>query len=70
MMAWAASQSPNPEAVYEEVNQMHLLKRIGKPDEVAALILFLCSDEAGFITGQAFRIDGGLGIVLAGSKQE
>ena len=70
MMAWAASQSPNPEAVYEEVNNMHLLKRIGTPDEVAALILFLCSDEAGFITGQAFRIDGGLGIVLAGSKQE
>jgi len=70
MMAWAAQQSPDPAAVYREVNEMHLMKRIGSPDEVAGLILFLCSDESGFTTGQAFRIDGGLGIVLAGSKQE
>ncbi|MGA7304239.1 MAG: glucose 1-dehydrogenase [Rhodothermales bacterium] len=70
MMAWAAQQSPDPAAVYREVNEMHLSNRIASPDEVAALILFLCSDEAGFMTGQPYRIDGGLGIVLAGSKQE
>jgi NAD(P)-dependent dehydrogenase (short-subunit alcohol dehydrogenase family) len=48
---------------------MHLLKRIGTPEEVAALIEFLCSDNASFITGQAIRIDGGLGIKVEGSKK-
>lgn len=35
------------------------LGRLGKPEEVAALFAFLSSDEAGFITGQSFVIDGG-----------
>jgi NAD(P)-dependent dehydrogenase (short-subunit alcohol dehydrogenase family) len=34
--------------------------RMGKAEEVAALALYLCSDEAAFITGQAFPIDGGV----------
>jgi NAD(P)-dependent dehydrogenase (short-subunit alcohol dehydrogenase family) len=33
--------------------------RMGEPKEVAALALFLCSDEAGFITGTDYPIDGG-----------
>lgn len=36
------------------------LNRFGAPAEVAALALFLCSDEASYITGQCFGIDGGL----------
>jgi len=35
------------------------LRTLGKPDDVAALFAFLASDEAGFITGQYFVIDGG-----------
>jgi len=35
------------------------LQRLGKPEDVAALFAFLASDEAAFITGQAFVIDGG-----------
>jgi NAD(P)-dependent dehydrogenase (short-subunit alcohol dehydrogenase family) len=70
MMAWAASQSPDPEAVYREVNEMHLPNRIASPDEIADLILYACSDRAGFMTGQPIRIDGGLGIILAGSKKD
>lgn len=37
----------------------HLLGRTGNPEEVASAVLFLCSDEAGFITGTDIRVDGG-----------
>ena len=37
----------------------HLLKRTGDPSEVAAAVLFLCSDEASFITGTDIAVDGG-----------
>ena len=38
------------------------LKRMGKSDEVAALVSFLASEQAGYITGEVIRIDGGLAI--------
>ncbi len=37
----------------------HLLGRVGNPEEVASAVLFLCSDEASFITGTDIRVDGG-----------
>jgi 3-oxoacyl-[acyl-carrier protein] reductase len=36
------------------------LGRVGKPEEVGAAVLFLCSDEASFITGQVLRVNGGM----------
>ncbi len=36
------------------------LKRLGRPEDVARLALFLASEEADFITGQAIAVDGGL----------
>ncbi len=38
---------------------LHLLNRIGQPEEIARTALFLCSDDASFITGQAIVVDGG-----------
>jgi 3-oxoacyl-[acyl-carrier protein] reductase len=40
-------------------NPTNALKRIGTPQEIADVVLFLCSDAARFITGQAINVDGG-----------
>jgi NAD(P)-dependent dehydrogenase (short-subunit alcohol dehydrogenase family) len=65
-----ASRSPDPAAVLKECEDMHLMKRVADPLEIAEFVCYLASDKASFITGQAFRIDGGLGIMIQGSKQD
>ncbi|PJJ08547.1 NAD(P)-dependent dehydrogenase (short-subunit alcohol dehydrogenase family) [Flavobacterium sp. 1] len=51
---------PGKEAeIFEKLSKSQPIGRMGKPDEVAALALYLCSDEAGFITGSDYPIDGG-----------
>ena len=51
---------PGKEAeIFEKLSKSQPIGRMGKPDEVAALALFLCSDEAGFISGCDYPIDGG-----------
>jgi NAD(P)-dependent dehydrogenase (short-subunit alcohol dehydrogenase family) len=70
MLQAAIRESPNPEEVFRECEEMHLLKKVGDPAEVGEFIAFLASDSASFMTGQAFRIDGGLGIAIGGSKRK
>lgn len=70
MLRDSIALSPDPEKVMQECIDIHLSKRIGKPEEVAELVAFLCNDKAAFINGQAIRIDGGLGITIAGSKRD
>jgi len=45
--------------IFEKLSKSQPIGRMGQPDEVAALALYLCSDEAGFITGTDYPIDGG-----------
>lgn len=49
----------DPEAAYREMASTQAIGRMGKPEEIAAAVLFLASDEAAFITGTALEIDGG-----------
>jgi 3-oxoacyl-[acyl-carrier protein] reductase len=50
----------NDPVVSGKVLEVVPLKRFGEASEVAALTAFLCSEEAGYITGQVFAIDGGM----------
>jgi 2-keto-3-deoxy-L-fuconate dehydrogenase len=48
------------EEMLRQLSEYQPLGRMGTPEEVACLALYLCSDEASFITGQAYPIDGGV----------
>jgi NAD(P)-dependent dehydrogenase (short-subunit alcohol dehydrogenase family) len=50
---------PDPEAAFKEMSSSQAIGRMGRPDEIAAAVLYLASDEAAFITGTALLIDGG-----------
>ena len=49
----------NPKAAWEGLYKMHPLGRIGEPDDVGKLAVYLASDDAGFMTGQVIVLDGG-----------
>jgi NAD(P)-dependent dehydrogenase (short-subunit alcohol dehydrogenase family) len=52
---------PGREAeMFQQLSEYQPLGRMAQPEEVAALALYLCSDEASFITGQCYPIDGGV----------
>jgi NAD(P)-dependent dehydrogenase (short-subunit alcohol dehydrogenase family) len=53
------------EKFLEHSKSTHPLGRVGKPEEVAELIMFLASDKAGWITGATYEIDGGRGQTCA-----
>ena len=50
----------NPASAVEEARQATLLKRLGSPEDIASLALFLASDASSWITSTAIRIDGGI----------
>lgn len=47
------------EKIRQELNARQPIGRLGKPEEIAHLALYLCSDEAAFVNGAIFNIDGG-----------
>jgi NAD(P)-dependent dehydrogenase (short-subunit alcohol dehydrogenase family) len=54
---------PDPEAERERVGRLHPMERIARPDEIAAAIAFLASDECGFMTGVSLMVDGGRSVL-------
>ena len=49
----------DPARAYQEMSSTQALGRMGRPEEIAAAVLYLARDEAAFVTGSAFMIDGG-----------
>jgi NAD(P)-dependent dehydrogenase (short-subunit alcohol dehydrogenase family) len=54
---------PDPKKAYEEMASTQLLKRMGRPEEIAAAALYLAADESAFVTGSCLLIDGGMSTV-------
>ncbi len=53
------AEYPDPDAAYREMASTQAIGRMGKPEEVAAAVLYLASDEGAFVTGTALELDGG-----------
>ncbi|MED5382213.1 MAG: SDR family oxidoreductase [Verrucomicrobiota bacterium] len=55
----AKNYPDNQAEMFKKLSEYQPIGRMGKPEEVAAAAVFLCSDEASFITGAPFPVDGG-----------
>ncbi|MBA4353293.1 MAG: short-chain dehydrogenase [Novosphingobium sp.] len=56
------AQSADPKALYQSFVDVHPVGRLGKPEEIAAIAVYLASDASAFATGAEFRVDGGASI--------
>jgi NAD(P)-dependent dehydrogenase (short-subunit alcohol dehydrogenase family) len=54
-------------SLLQEIGELHALGRIARPEEIAKVIVFLCSDDASFITGGVYLVDGGMTALVAGN---
>lgn len=60
-LIWDSAKAfENPASAVEDAAKATLMKRLGQPEDIANLVLFLASEEASWITGTAMNIDGGI----------
>ena len=60
MVDAAFDMAGDPEAAIRDALDRHAMRRLGKPEDIAKLALWLASDESDFATGQCYTLDGGL----------
>lgn len=66
----AFQQSADPEKARRETIDIHLVGRMGTAEEIGEFVAFVAGEKGSFITGQALRIDGGIGLKVAGSVND
>lgn len=66
---WLLRQS-DPKGVERALLKTQPLGRFGRPEEIAALVAFLCSEDATFITGSSVAVDGGISCLKVGPRAE
>ena len=59
LTAAVISKSPNPNSVRAERIAVHPIGRLGQPEDIAGLAVYLASDESSWVTGSVFSVDGG-----------
>ena len=59
LTAAVISKAPDPAAVRQERTAVHPIGRLGQPEDMAGLAVYLASDESSWVTGAAFPVDGG-----------
>ena len=69
MLQSTIAAAADPTGLTEELNELHPLGRIGRPEEIAEVISFLCSNRASFVTGSVIVVDGGLTTNVGGSPE-
>jgi NAD(P)-dependent dehydrogenase (short-subunit alcohol dehydrogenase family) len=67
MVRWSLSLNPDPERALAACERVHLRGKMGTPEEVAHVMVFLASDFASFITGAAIAVDGGIMVPVGGT---
>ena len=58
----------DPVAVAQLLDQFQTIPRVGRPEDIASMVLFLASDESEWVTGQAMIVDGGLTVGPGGPR--
>ncbi len=65
ILSEAARTAAETNPIYERFRNRTVFKRFGEPSEIAATVAFLCSEEAGYITGAAIEVAGGMSLLTA-----
>ena len=60
ILAWLAQVGEASTGLLESLARSIPMRRIGQPDEVAAMVVFLAGDDASYVTGQTVSVNGGL----------
>jgi len=63
----AFAKSPDPKATEQATIDIHLVQRLGTPEDIGEMALFAASDKGSFLNGHPIRIDGGIGVKIGGS---